>query len=194
MSKDEKSSAKKTAGGTYINANNNNKKGSVNIYDKNPRNKDKTSYHINTDYTKDKKNFTITEKKDGKTTRTSGSCYLTSACMNHLQETFDDNCLELTILRWFRDNFVSADEINHYYQTSPIIVSAIDELPDCQLIYNYIYLNVIEPCVHAIKSGDYDFAYNRYRSSILSLEETFARSELQSRLVETLSQATKSII
>lgn len=36
-----------------------------------------------------------------------GGCYLTSACMRHFQDEFDDNCYELSILRWFRDNFVS---------------------------------------------------------------------------------------
>ena len=37
-------------------------------------------------------------------------CYLTTACMKHFQENFDDDCYELRVLRWFRDNFVSPEE------------------------------------------------------------------------------------
>ena len=43
-------------------------------------------------------------------------CYLTTACMKYFQENFDDNCYELTVLRWFRDNFVSKEDIEHYYE------------------------------------------------------------------------------
>ena len=46
--------------------------------------------------------------------------------MKHFQETFDDDCYELTVLRWFRDNFVSQEDIAHYYQTAPVIVAGID--------------------------------------------------------------------
>ena len=34
------------------------------------------------------------------------------------------------MLRWFRDKFVSKDEIDHYYITAPIIVEALDNIPD----------------------------------------------------------------
>lgn len=101
-------------------------------------------------------------------------------------EKFDDNCEELIILRWFRDKFVSKEDIQHYYKIAPIIVSAINELANNNEIFNYIYENVVSACVTAIKNGDYAFAYRRYKSSVLSLEEQFMRPKLEERLVKVL--------
>ncbi len=115
-----------------------------------------------------------------------GGCYLTSACMKHMLNNFDDNCEELTILRWFRDKYVSPEDISHYYNTAPIIVEVIEELGDNSKVYNYIYDNIVKACVNAIKNGDYDFAYNRYKSSTLILEEQFARPKLTERLIKAL--------
>lgn len=36
------------------------------------------------------------------------------------------------------------------------------------------------------EKGDYDFAYNRYKNSVLILEEQFARPALEQRLVKVL--------
>lgn len=47
---------------------------------------------------------------------------------------------------------------------------------------------VIKTCVDAIKKGDYDFAYNRYKSSILTLEGEFARPTLQEKFVKVLKR------
>ena len=58
--------------------------------------------------------------------------------MRYMQEKFDDNCYELKVLRWFRDNFVSTDDKNHYYDVAPKIVEAIGKEIDSNLIYNYI--------------------------------------------------------
>ncbi len=130
---------------------------------------------------------TDNDRDNGTQTHSSGSgCYLTTACMKHMQEEFDDNCEELTILRWFRDKFVSEEDIKHYYKTAPIIVDAINKLEDNKKIYKYIYENVVDACVKAIKNKDYDFAYNRYKSSILALEEQYARKALEERLVNAL--------
>lgn len=120
--------------------------------------------------------------------QSNGGCYLTSACMMHMQESFDDNCEELRVLRWFRDNFVSKDDIAHYYKTAPVIVEAINENEKRNSIYEYIYSTVVKSCVDAIKRGDYGFAYSRYKSSILSLEEQFARRKLMGKLLKTLKQ------
>ena len=176
--------AKETEGGTWINVNGNEEKGHANIYGSDPREPHDKSIHININY--DKETFTINEKIDGEKTSTDCSCYLTTACMRHKLERFDDNCEELTILRWFRDNFVSKEDIDHYYKTAPIIVEAINEELDNNEIYNYIYENVVIACVNAIKKGDYEFAYERYKSSILALEKQFARPKLEKRLVKIL--------
>ena len=123
------------------------------------------------------KKVEIVTKVDGKKESTSGQCYLTSACMKHFQDEFDDNCYELTVLRWFRDNFVSKEDIELYYNVAPIIVKNIDALDDNEQIYNYIYSHIVEACVKAIENGDYDFAYSRYKSSVLALNEQFGKKE-----------------
>ncbi len=118
--------------------------------------------------------------------QSSGGCYLTTACMKHMQEEFYDNCEELTILRWFRDKYVSKDDIDHYYKIAPIIVETIDKLEDNEKIYKYIYENIVDTCVKAIKNGNYEFAYNRYKNSILVLEEQYARKTLEQKLANVL--------
>ena len=118
----------------------------------------------------------------------SGGCYLTSACMKYFQENFDDNCYELTVLRWFRDNFVSKEDIEHYYEVAPIIVESINNEEKSDIIYNYIYDNIVDYCVVQIEQGNYDKAYSRYKSSVLTLEEQFAKPSLQQKFVKTLKR------
>lgn len=42
--------------------------------------------------------------------------------MKMYADSFDDNCYELTTLRWFRDTYVSKDDIDKYYNIAPRIV------------------------------------------------------------------------
>ena len=149
--------------------------------------------HVNINYDKSSWSSTTHGPDKSDTNSGSGGCYLTSACMKHMQDNFDDNCEELTILRWFRDKFVSKEDIEHYYKTAPIIVEAIDDVEENDNIYNYIYDNIVNACVVAIKKGDYDFAYNRYKNSILALEEQFARPKLTDRLVKTLKLKNQNL-
>lgn len=116
-----------------------------------------------------------------------GGCYLTTACMKQYLNNFDDNCYELRVLRWFRDNFVSKEDIKHYYEIAPIIVEGIEKEQEKDMVYDYIYDNVVDACVAAIEKGDYEFAYNRYKSSILAFEQTFAKPLLQKGFVKTLN-------
>lgn len=144
--------------------------------------------HVNINY--DKESWTSTahgpDKSD--TRPGSGGCYLTSACMKYFQEKFDDNCYELTVLRWFRDNFVSKEDIEHYYEVAPIIVENINKEEKANIIYDYIYDNIVDYCVEQIEQGNYDKAYSRYRNSALTLEEQFAKPLLQQRFVKTLKR------
>lgn len=149
-------------------------KDKIDIYDSCPaENEDHGSIHINFD--SDTGKGTITDTTSGETETTNIGCYLTTACMKHMEDKFDDNCHELTILRWFRDNFVSKMDVEHYYKIAPLIVESIDRLSNCNSIYNDIYENVILTCVSAIENKDYDFAYARYKSSVLELEEKFVK-------------------
>ena len=174
--------------GHYSKMTGNDKNSSYSIYDKNPSEEGHSAIHININ-TDTGKDSIVEHGTDGKTTTTDTSCFLTTACMRHLKESFDDACYELRVLRWFRDNFVSEEDIKHYYETAPIIVSTINNTPENDMIYNYIYDDVVDFCVTSIENGNYALAYNRYKNSILSLEETFARPVLQDKLVKTLKLA-----
>ena len=155
----------------------------IDFYDKSPRESDHKSIytHINNDGS-----YKTEDNVNGSTEKSSGSCYLTSACMQYLQDEFDDNCYELKVLRWFRDNFVSKEDIKHYYETAPVIVAAINMEEKSDLVYNYIYDNVVDYCVRQIENGNYEEAYNRYKNSILVLEEQFARKTLEERFIKVL--------
>lgn len=122
------------------------------------------------------------------------SCFLTTACMRYLNDKFDDNCEELTILRKFRDMFVEKDDIEHYYKIAPIIIEFINGSSQEKEIYSYIYENVVLYCVEAIKKGEHKKAYNRYKNIVISLEEEYARPYLENRLVKVLRLNLNNVI
>ena len=161
----------------------------IDIYEGNERERGgHTRDTINYDTTTGK--GSIDQHNSDKTEKSSTdiSCYLTTACMRRFQEKFDDNCYELTILRWFRDNFVSQQDIEHYYQVAPIIVNSIDKDEQASKIYDYIYKNIVDYCVKQIEQGNYEKAYSRYKNSVLALEEKFAKPLLQQQLIRTLKK------
>lgn len=135
--------------------------------------KDHVSIHINLDT--DTGKGTITDTTNGEKETTDVSCYLTTACMKHMKDNFDDNCYELNLLRWFRDKYVSKEDIKHYYEIAPHIVDAIEKYPDKDKIYSDLFIEVILSCVSAIENKNYEFAYKRYKSSVLELEERFLK-------------------
>ena len=106
--------------------------------------------------------------------------------MRYLQDEFDDNCHELTVLRWFRDNFVSKKDIEHYYEIAPIIVETINKEEKAENIYDYIYNNVVDYCVKQIEQGNYEDAYNRYKNSVLALEKQFDKPALEKKFIKVL--------
>ena len=177
-------SAKKTEGNTWINVNTTDKKGHVNIYDQDPRGKHDTSIHVNIDYETGK--FNITEKENGEKTTTDCSCYLTTSCIRNIKSDFYDNCYQLDILRWFRDKFVSKEDIEHYYMIAPVIVSEIEKSESKNSIYNYIYNNVVLYCVRKIEENNFEDAYNRYRNSVIALENQFIKEKETHKLVKKL--------
>lgn len=156
----------------------------VDFYDKCAADPNHGSIHIN--WSSKTGKGTITDTTEGKSTTTPIGCFLTSACLQHFKNEFDDNCYELTVLRWFRDNFVLENDIVYYYQIAPIIVEAINNDDNNEIIYDYIYENVVNYCVNEIEKGNYEKAYNRYRDSIIVFEEKIAKPYLQEKLVMTL--------
>ena len=166
---------KQTEGGTWIGAREDKRgKDHVDIYDNDPRDIHNESIHIK--YNGEKKGTLVTKTGDNPTETTDISCFLTTACMRYMQENFDDNCYELIVLRWFRDNFVSTDDKKYYYDIAPKIVEAIGKEIDSNLIYNYIYDNIVDYCVTQIEQGNYNEAYNRYKYSVQLLEKYYIGS------------------
>lgn len=157
----------------------------IDVYSPSSKTKPHDSIHVKAN-TKTGK-FDVITKFDGKKESSSGSCYLTTACMKHYLNNFDDNCYELSVLRWFRDNFVSNEDIKHYYNTAPYIVEGIEREDNKDIVYDYIYDNVVDYCVTAIENGNYIEAYKRYKDSIINLEQLYARKELGKRLIKTLN-------
>jgi hypothetical protein len=155
----------------------------IDFYTSNPRGPHE-SIHIAVD--SDSKSAHIIDTTNGDTEHTDVKCYLTSACMEYFQDRFDDNCYELTVLRWFRDNFVSKEDIEHYYEVAPIIVETINKEEKSDMVYDYIYDNIVDYCVREIEQGNYEAAYIRYKNSVLALEEQFAKPALIKRFVKTL--------
>ena len=104
------------------------------------------------------------------------------------KDYFNDNCYELTVLRWFRDNFVSSEDIKHYYEVAPTIVEGIENEEQNNIIYDYIYDGVVDYCVEQIENGNYSEAYSRYKSSILTFEQQFAKPLLSKESLKTLKK------
>lgn len=157
----------------------------IDVYTSDPKGPHE-SIHIAVD--SDSKSAHIIDTTNGSTEHTDVGCYLTTACMRHFQENFDDNCYELTVLRWFRNNFVSQDDIDHYYKTAPIIVEVINQEENNNIIYDYIYDNVVDYCVMQIENGNYEDAYNRYKDSIICFERQFAKPLLEQKFVKVLKR------
>ena len=168
--------------GHYSKMTGNDTNSTFSVYDKNPSEKGHSAIHVNIN-TETGKGSIVEHGTDGKSTKTDIGCYLTTACMQYFQENFDDNCYELTILRWFRDNFVSKEDIKHYYEVAPIIVE------NSSIIYDYIYNNIVDYCVEQIEQGNYDKAYNRYKGSVLILEEQFAKPFLEQKFTKILKRS-----
>ena len=162
-------------------------------YDRSPYgNAPHNSTHVKSDLNENWSR-TDNDRDNGTQDKSSGSgCYLTTACMNHMQDNFDDSCNELMTLRWFRDNFVSKEDIEHYYEVAPIIVETINKEEQSDIIYDYIYDNIVDYCVEQIEQGNYDKTYSRYKNSVLILEDQFAKPVLINRFVKTLKLKTNN--
>ena len=129
--------------------------------------------HVNIDYEKGKWSSNTHDENHENPDSYSNSCFLTTACMKMYSDSFDDNCYELTTLRWFRDTYVSKDDIDKYYNIAPRIVKKIDVLDNASDVYEKIYKKVIAVCVKAIEDNEYDKAYKIYKDCIIELESKY---------------------
>jgi hypothetical protein len=101
------------------------------------------------------------------------NCYLTTACIQ--TRGLPNNCDELRILRKFRDEVMAKRlegraDIQEYKRIAPEIVRRLDLRGNSREIYSGIYHQTIEPAVRLIQSGDFQRAYDTYKSGVLDLK------------------------
>lgn len=112
--------------------------------------------------------------------------YLMEACKRHYKDDFDESCYELRVLRWYRDNHLSFEDTEHYYEVSPLIIKGIDSSSNPDEIYESIYEHVIADCVEALQYGARDIAYQRYKDSENYFEEEYAKPVQEKEHVKVL--------
>ena len=163
-----------TKDGGLIRVNSDDNKARISIYDGDERAKGGHSRDtINIDYKTGKGSIDSHNNDKSEKTSDSVGCYLTSACMRHYMEQFDDNCYYLDILRWFRDTVVSLKDKKLYYKIAPRVVEVLDKLENSDEVYTDIYYNVIQKCVRLIEYGNYDEAYSIYKDNVKKLERQY---------------------
>lgn len=72
---------------------------------------------------------------------------------------------------------------------APLIVETINKEEKSGIIYD----NIVNYCVEQIEQGNYEAAYNRYKNSVLVLEEQFAKPKLTDRLVKSLKLKNQNL-
>jgi hypothetical protein len=100
-------------------------------------------------------------------------CFLTTACAR--ARGLDDNCVELTTLRQFRDNYVAAlpegpGLIAEYYRIAPTIIAELNRAPDADRLYAEIFRQV-QAAVQHIKANRPAEAMRTYRRMVSALVE-----------------------
>ena len=70
----------------------------------------------------------------------------------------EDDCYELNLLRDYRDRYLAADRkgealIEEYYNVAPTIVNRINKEENAGEIYENIYQEYLQKCVHLIEQG-----------------------------------------
>lgn len=104
-------------------------------------------------------------------------CYLSSACA--ISMGLPDDCIELTILRDFRDNFMLNSKkycnlVTKYYAMAPAIVNKIDSMENAKSIWKKIYDELVIPSVNLIESKKYTAAAKYYKKYTEALAKILA--------------------
>lgn len=105
--------------------------------------------------------------------KTSTCCFITTAVCDYAG--LSDDCEELTILRWYRDNILyyrprGPGMINEYYELAPAIVEKINVNPSKDNICDHLLTSYIRPSCAAILEGRFEDALRLYRSCVVDAE------------------------
>lgn len=106
-------------------------------------------------------------------------CYVTTAVCKSLEKP--DDCYELTLLRDYRDEYLLLSEegtaaVEEYYNIAPTIVKRINKKENAAEIYNSIWLDYLNPCVHLIEEGRKDECRKLYSDMVYQLEKKYLYS------------------
>lgn len=108
------------------------------------------------------------------TSKSSGGCYLTTACVEH--KGLSDNCRELQTLRNFRDEYVAKNEkglllISEYYEKAPKIVNVINNSKNKSSILDDLYSKILQT-IELIDNNEKEKAFQMYYLTAKELERT----------------------
>ncbi len=121
----------------------------------------------------------VTENNaDGSSEHTESSksgCFLTSACVDYAG--LADDCRELTVLRFFRDNYVAKLAnglaiLAEYYGTAPVLVKQIERSPDRNTTLAGIFTTVTKVAA-MIEHGNYSEARACYEAMFVALKKRY---------------------
>jgi hypothetical protein len=109
-------------------------------------------------------------------------CFLTTACVG--AKGLPDDCRELTVLRHFRDTYLSETDLRRslvadYYAIAPGIVAAINANPDPLKEYESIY-QTIRLCVDFAGTRRFSDALAAYRTMVECLSSEYLPEMLPS--------------
>lgn len=117
------------------------------------------------------------------------ACFITTACVRAMG--LPDDCMELTMLRAYRDNYLARkysgqELINLYYELSPRIVEAIDRQSDREGIYARLY-QVISNCTRCIRRKEDEDAFRLYVTMLMVLKDLYTPEMEMPPYVQTLT-------
>ncbi len=103
-------------------------------------------------------------------------CYITTAVCQSLGK--EDDCMELRILRSYRDGYLAKQEdgmeiIREYYDVAPSIVKHIDRQEDAKNIYQMIFTEYLTPCLEDIHRHEMEQCKIHYMKMVNELRKKY---------------------
>ena len=115
-----------------------------------------------------------TSSDSGSSSGSSSNCYLTTACVGVMG--LNDNCLELTALRNFRDILLTQSSgrraVKEYEIMAPEVVKAVSMKSDGEAILRNVFRE-IQRAVAMVLRKDYEGAFQHYKQVTLRLKEKY---------------------
>lgn len=102
-----------------------------------------------------------------------GLCYISTAVCKSQNKA--DDCYELNLLRNYRDDYLIKDTsdgmeiITEYYDIAPTIVNRINRDINATSIYDDIWMQYLQPCIHMIEDGKKEESKELYINMVQNL-------------------------